>query len=83
MDWKSIVVWVLIGLIAGWLASFIVGGGGGVIKYIIWGLIGSLVGGFLARQFNINLKLGSAFVEQIIIATGGAIILVLVARLIS
>ena len=82
MDWKAIGIWILIGLIAGWLASFIVGGGG-IIRFVIWGLIGSVVGGFLARQFNINLKLGNAFIEQVIIAAVGAIIVVLVARMIG
>ncbi|MCW2307592.1 GlsB/YeaQ/YmgE family stress response membrane protein [Rhodobium gokarnense] len=82
MDTRSIIIWVVIGLIAGWLASFVVGGGG-LLKYILWGLVGSFVGGFLARQFNISLNIGNAFVEQIIVATVGAIIVVLIARLIS
>ncbi|PIY72805.1 MAG: GlsB/YeaQ/YmgE family stress response membrane protein, partial [Rhodobacterales bacterium CG_4_10_14_0_8_um_filter_70_9] len=34
-----------IGLVAGWLASLVVGGGG-LLKYIVWGLLGSVVGGF-------------------------------------
>ena len=44
------IIWIVIGLIAGWLASLIVGGGGGLIGYLIAGLIGSVVGGFLAQQ---------------------------------
>lgn len=82
MDAKSIIIWVVIGLVAGWLASFIVGGGG-LIKYVIWGLVGSVVGGFLAKSFGINLNIGNAIIEQIIIATAGAIVVVLIARLIS
>ncbi|MBB4302462.1 putative membrane protein YeaQ/YmgE (transglycosylase-associated protein family) [Rhodobium orientis] len=82
MDTRSIIIWIVIGLIAGWLASFVVGGGG-LLKYILWGLVGSFVGGFLARQFNISLNIGNAFVEQIIVATVGAIVVVLIARLIS
>ena len=35
---KSVVAWIIIGLIAGWLASIVVGGGGGLIGYIIAGL---------------------------------------------
>ena len=79
---KAILVWILIGLIAGWLASLIVGGGG-LIRYILTGLVGSLVGGFLAQRFNISLKLGNRFVEQVIIAAVGAIIVVLIARILA
>mgnify|MGYP000005855503 CR=1 FL=1 len=79
---KAILVWILIGLIAGWLASFIVGGGG-LIRYILTGLAGSLVGGFLAQKFDINLKLGNKFLEQVIVAAVGAIIVVLIARILA
>ena len=79
---KAILVWIVIGLIAGWLASLLVGGGG-LIRYILTGLAGSLVGGFLAQQFNIKLKIGNAFVEQVIIAAAGAIIVVLIARILA
>ena len=82
MDTRAIIIWVVIGLVAGWLASFVVGGGG-LLKYILWGLVGSFVGGFLAKQFNINLNIGNALIEQIIVATVGAIIVVLIARIIS
>jgi uncharacterized membrane protein YeaQ/YmgE (transglycosylase-associated protein family) len=79
---KSIVAWVIIGLIAGWLASLVVGGGGGLIGYIIAGLIGSVVGGFLAQQMKIKLNLGNAFLEQVIVAFVGAIIVLIIARII-
>jgi uncharacterized membrane protein YeaQ/YmgE (transglycosylase-associated protein family) len=80
---KSIIAWVVIGLIAGLVASLIVGGGGGLIGWLIAGLIGSLVGGFLARQFNIKLKLGNPFLEQVIISIVGAIIVLIIARIIT
>lgn len=79
---KAILVWIAIGLIAGWLASFIVGGGG-LIRYVLTGLAGSLVGGFLAQRFNISLKIGNKFVEQVIIAAVGAIVVVLIARVLA
>ena len=83
MDAKSIVVWIVIGLVAGWLASVVVGGGGGLIGYIIAGLIGSVVGGFLAGLLNIKLNIGNAFVEQIIIAFLGAIVVLIIAQIIT
>lgn len=79
---KSIVAWVVIGLIAGFLASIVVGGGGGLIGWLIAGLIGSVVGGFLAQQLNIKLKLGNPFLEQMIISVIGAIIVLIIARII-
>jgi uncharacterized membrane protein YeaQ/YmgE (transglycosylase-associated protein family) len=80
---KSLIAWVIIGLIAGWVASLIVGGGGGLVAYIIAGLIGSVVGGFLAQQFKIKLNLGNAFLEQVIIAIVGAIVVLIIARIIT
>lgn len=82
MEPKSIVALVLIGLVAGWLASFVVGGGG-LLKYIIWGVIGSAIGGVLLPAVGISVKLGSPLVNQIAVATIGAIVLVLIARLIA
>jgi uncharacterized membrane protein YeaQ/YmgE (transglycosylase-associated protein family) len=80
---KSLVAWIIIGLIAGLVASLIVGTGGGVISYIIAGLIGSVVGGFLAQQLNIRLNFGNPFLEQIVIAIGGAIVVLIIARIIT
>ena len=81
---KSIIAWIIIGLIAGWLASLIVGpGGAGLIGWVIAGLIGSVVGGFLARQLNIKLNLGNPFLEQVIISVIGAIIVIIIARIIT
>lgn len=80
---KSLIAWIIIGLLAGWVASLIVGGGGGLIGYLIAGLIGSVVGGFLAQQFKIKLKLGNDFLEQVIISIVGAIIVLIIARIIT
>lgn len=80
---KSIISWIFIGLVAGFLASIVVGRGGGLIGYIIAGLIGSVVGGFLAQQLKIKLKLGNAFLEQVIVAFVGAIIVLIIANMIT
>ena len=79
---KSVVSWVIVGLIAGFVASLIVGGGAGLVGWLIAGLIGSVVGGFLARQMNIKLNLGNPFLEQVIISVIGAIIVLIIARII-
>lgn len=79
---KSVLSWVIVGLIAGFVASLIVGGGAGLVGWLIAGLIGSVVGGFLARQMNIKLNLGNPFLEQVIISVIGAIIVLIIARII-
>ncbi|MEL7470123.1 MAG: GlsB/YeaQ/YmgE family stress response membrane protein [Pseudomonadota bacterium] len=80
MDPKGIIAMVVIGLVAGWLASFVVGGGG-LLKYVIWGVLGSFVGGFLLPKAGISISLGNPLVDQIAVATIGAIVLVGVARI--
>ncbi|TCR66533.1 GlsB/YeaQ/YmgE family stress response membrane protein [Bosea sp. BK604] len=82
MDMRSVIVAILIGLVAGWLASIVVGGGG-LVRYIITGLIGAFVGSFLLSATGINLGIGNPLVSQIVTATIGAIVVVLLARLIA
>lgn len=82
MDQRSLLIFLLIGLVAGWLASLVVGGGG-LIRYLILGIIGSYVGGFLFSALNLRLGLGNALVEQILVATVGAIVVALIARVIA
>jgi uncharacterized membrane protein YeaQ/YmgE (transglycosylase-associated protein family) len=82
MDPKTILTWAVIGIVAGWLASLVMGGGG-LLFYLIVGLLGAVVGGFLAKQFKINLNLGNATVNDIVVAAIGAIIVLFIARLIA
>jgi uncharacterized membrane protein YeaQ/YmgE (transglycosylase-associated protein family) len=79
---QQLVVFALIGLVAGFLASFIVGGGG-LIQYLLSGVIGAFVGGYLLGALNINLGIKNALASQIVTATIGAIVVVLIARLIG
>jgi uncharacterized membrane protein YeaQ/YmgE (transglycosylase-associated protein family) len=76
----GLVAWIVVGAIAGFLANLVMGGSEGLLKMLILGVIGALVGGFVAM----SLKLGSVDginVESIAIATIGAIAVVFVARL--
>jgi uncharacterized membrane protein YeaQ/YmgE (transglycosylase-associated protein family) len=79
---RSIVVFLVIGLIAGWLASWIVGGGG-LLTYLISGVLGAFVGGYLFTALKISLPIRNVWLSQIVTATVGAIIVVIVARLIA
>lgn len=82
MDQRSLIYLLLIGLVAGWLASLVVGGGG-LIRYLVLGVIGSFVGGWLFSALNVRLGIGSPVVEQILVATVGAIVVALIARVIA
>lgn len=82
MDVTALLIWIAIGLVAGWLASLIVGGGG-LVRNLITGLIGALVGGFLFRFLGISFSLGNVYLTQIAVAAIGAIVVVLLARVIA
>ncbi len=83
----SILIWVLIGLISGWLADFITGSGGGIITDLIVGVLGSLVGGAIVIFLQTNkLDFTKAFtdfqVSSVIVSTFGAIVLLVLLRII-
>jgi uncharacterized membrane protein YeaQ/YmgE (transglycosylase-associated protein family) len=82
IDIRDIAVWAIMGLIAGAIADAFVPGKGNLLGYMAAGLLGSFVGGFLARRFNVKLNVGSVFLEQMIISVAGAIIVLVVARII-
>jgi uncharacterized membrane protein YeaQ/YmgE (transglycosylase-associated protein family) len=79
---QRLVIWAIIGIVAGWLASILVGGGGGLVRYLITGLIGAFVGGFVFNAAGWKLNLGNEWLEQIIVAAIGAIIVVILARIV-
>lgn len=79
----SILAWIIIGLIAGALAKFVMPGPdpGGIIITILIGIAGAFVGGFITQNI---LGMGSGgFIWTILVATLGAIVLLAVYRLIT
>jgi uncharacterized membrane protein YeaQ/YmgE (transglycosylase-associated protein family) len=79
---ESLVVILLVGIIAGWLAGQIVRGGGfGLIGDLIVGVVGAFIGDWLLPRLNIHLGVGT--VALIINATIGAIVLLLIIRLVA
>jgi uncharacterized membrane protein YeaQ/YmgE (transglycosylase-associated protein family) len=77
----NIVWFVLVGLIAGWLAGLLMKGGGfGVLGDIVVGIVGALIGGFLFSSLGIYA--GGGLLGAIIVATIGAVVLILLLRLI-
>jgi len=76
-------IWfILVGLVAGWLAGVLVEGGGyGVIGDIIVGVVGALLGGFLFGSFGVSA--GGGLIGSIVVATVGAVVLIFILRLIK
>ncbi len=83
MSVTDVIVFIVVGLIAGFLASRLVfGKGRGWLFDIIIGIVGAFIGGWLAGLLHISINLGIPFLNQIIIAFVGAVILLLVWRLV-
>jgi uncharacterized membrane protein YeaQ/YmgE (transglycosylase-associated protein family) len=75
-------VWIVVGLIAGWLAGQVMRGGGyGVVVDIILGLVGGVVGGWIFGLLGI--WPGGGMVGSIVVAFVGAVILVGITRLLK
>ncbi|HEV7617341.1 MAG TPA: GlsB/YeaQ/YmgE family stress response membrane protein [Burkholderiaceae bacterium] len=73
---------IIVGLIAGWLAGQLVKGGGfGVVGDIVVGILGALIGGYLFG--SVGASVGGGLLGSIIVATIGAVILVFLLRLIK
>ncbi len=75
----GIIAWIVLGLIAGWLASLIMGGGYGILGDIILGIVGALVGGFLSSAL-LGVGVSGFNVTSIVIAVLGAIVVIAIAR---
>ncbi len=78
----GLLAWIIIGLIAGWLAGLVMKGSGyGVIGDIILGVIGAIIGGFLAGAlFNIPNPISGPNLTTLIVAFLGAVVLVAIVR---
>ena len=77
----SLISWLIVGLIAGALASFVMRGGGyGIVGDIIVGLIGAFIGGFLMSLVGLG---GGGFVWTVVVAFIGACILIALLRAFS
>ncbi len=77
----TVIWWLLVGLIAGFLASLVMRGGGyGIVGDIVVGLVGALIGGFLASLLGLG---AGGFIGTIIVAFIGACILIAILRAVS
>ena len=79
----SILSWIIVGLIAGFLAGQVMRGGGyGVIGDIIVGVLGGLLGGWIGTTFlNIDAGVSGINLESILVAFAGAVLLIVILRM--
>lgn len=82
MSAETLIIWLVVGAVAGWLAGLVVRGGGfGIIGNIIVGIIGAFIGGWL---FGVaGLSIGAGIINTIFTAFIGAVVLLLIARVIK
>jgi uncharacterized membrane protein YeaQ/YmgE (transglycosylase-associated protein family) len=79
---QSLLIFLLTGLVAGWIASLILGGGG-LLRNLVVGVIGALVGGYVLKLANLSLPIGNAWINDLATAVIGAIIVIVIARIIA
>lgn len=81
----GILSWIVVGLIAGWLAGMVMKGGGyGLVGDIIIGVVGGLLGGWIATTFlHIGAGVNGINVESILVAFAGAVVLLIGMRLLG
>lgn len=78
----SFIWFILVGLVAGWLAGQLVKGGGfGLVGDIVVGVVGALIGGFLFSTFGVSA--GGGLLGSIVVATIGAVVLLFIIRMIK
>lgn len=84
METKELIVFLLTGSVAGWLASLLLkGGSSGLIKNILLGVTGAFIGKFAFQALKINIDMPNQLAENILVATVGAAIIVIISRFLS
>jgi uncharacterized membrane protein YeaQ/YmgE (transglycosylase-associated protein family) len=84
-DWGTILIWCAVGLVAGFLASRVaLGHGLGLFGDIVVGILGAFLAGFVASILHIKVQVfGYPIISQMVLAFAGAVILLLLVRLLS
>jgi len=82
IETRALITFLIIGIVAGFIASLAVGGSG-LVRYLITGVIGAFVGGYLFDVLGIDLGIKNRIASQIVTASVGAIVIIVLARLIA
>jgi uncharacterized membrane protein YeaQ/YmgE (transglycosylase-associated protein family) len=83
MTMEIVIIWLLVGLVSGWLASQVVrGGGSGVVTDIVVGIVGAFIGGVVFRAAGWHAPF-AGYPGLIFVAFCGAALLLIVMRLVA
>lgn len=82
LNWRTLVPTLLLGTATGFIASLIVGGGG-LLRHLVVGVLGMLVGQGIVRATGWRISFGHPLAEEVVMAIIGAILVVLLARFIA
>ncbi len=74
----GVIAWIVVGLIAGWLANAILGGRGGLLGNLAVGLVGAIIGGVVLPRIGVSIQ--ADFIGNLISATIGAVIFLFIWR---
>lgn len=75
----GIIIWIVFGALVGWVASMVMGGGGGVVSDIIIGIVGAVIGGFVMSLFGEN-GINGFNLYSFLVALLGACVLIAIVR---
>ena len=78
----GIIAWIILGAIAGWITNLLMGGKEGVIATIVLGIVGAVVGGYLAGTVLKVADVTGINIESIVVSVIGAVIVVAAYRLV-
>ena len=83
LDFDTVLIWILVGLVAGFAASHLaLGHGLGIVGDVLIGIVGALIGGFLAGAFHWSITIvGHPIISEMVIAFIGAVLLLFVVRI--
>ena len=82
MDPQTVLIWIIVGALAGWLAGLIVRGFGfGLVGNIIVGILGAIIGSWLLGYFGVAFTTG--ILNTILTAILGAVVLLLIIRVVK
>lgn len=78
----GIIGWIVIGIVAGWLAEKVMGRNHGLLTNLIVGVVGALLGGFIAQNL-LGIPVGGFNLVTLLVAFGGAVLLLFLLGLVK
>ncbi len=78
----GIIGWIVIGIVAGWLAEKVMGRNHGLVTNLIVGVVGALIGGFIAQNL-LGIPVGGFNIVTLLVAFGGAVLLLFLLGLVK